>query len=278
MNNIRLPEAYRLNHEGDNMSHVVECATICYASFPDNYQRVYDNLIKRGHLSMLRHASYYYRVPTRELGAYYQQYFRANPYCHIYKGPNKFFYIVLNGQFVHENQELIEKSKINNYKVDESAFYFNQDTMRLIRLTFVVKTQIAITRELNRVSPNNIAERSTRFIDHLRKLGIRFSLPHWFPGLNIYRHVLANTMMSLSSAFYRIARSRYGLNLKPEDARYFLPLGTESEAAYTYTIGEWEKIVEKRYHDTTGRAHPDCKTVIKPIHDKIHEILSSHDA
>lgn len=273
---ITEPKTYYFPKHNGNIKHVVDCAAVCYHSNPADTLRTYNRLIEDGHLSMLRHASYYFCVPTNKLGAYYQQYFRANPYCGITKA-NKFFYIVLNGQFMHENEALIKKSGITDYAVDEEAFHYNSDTVRLIRLTFIITTQIAISRELNRVSPNNIAERSTRFIDFIRKLGIRFSRPHWFDGLNLYRRCLANVLIRISAAFYSIARSKYGLNLKAEDARYFLPLGTETEIVYTYTIDEWLKIVEKRYHDTTGKAHPDCKEAIKPIHDKIHEILSLYE-
>ena len=274
---IAEPKTYFLPNLNGNISHVAECASICYNSTPTNATDMYNKLIARRHMSMLRHATHYFCVPTNKLGAYYQQYFRANPYCGIVK-ENKFFFIVLNGQFFHENVELIKKSGILDYPSEEVAFYYNRETIRLLRLTFIVDTQIAITRELNRVSPNNIAERSTRFIDFLRKLGIRFSAPHWLGSLNLYRRVLAKVLLRIASASYRIARSKYGINLRPEDARYFLPLGTESRVAYTYTIAEWLEIVEKRYHDTTGKAHPDCKIAVKPIHDKIHEILSQYDA
>lgn len=263
---------------GGNIEHIANCTSVCYYSNPSDPEKMFHRLVERGHLSMLRHASFYYKVPTNKLGGYYIQYFRANPYCHIHKSNNKFFYIVINGQFQHEHRDIIEKSGIAMYNAAKDDFLDDKDAIRLIRLTFIIDTQIAVTRELNRVSPNNIAERSTRYIDFLRKLGIRFSKPHWYDGLNILRRVLARLLMRLASASYRIARSKYGLGLKAEDARYFLPLGVESQVAYTYTIAEWQKIVEKRYHDSTGRAHQDCKTVIKPIHDKIHEFLSEHDA
>lgn len=275
---IYKPSTTYLPADKGNIDHVAQCAAVCYNSTPSSAYQLYKSLIERGHTSMLRHASYYYRVPTSKLGAYYQQTFRANPYCHLLRGEDKFFYIVLNGQYELENEAFILKSGIKDYPSKPETFLKHKVAAKLVRLTFILDTQIAITRELNRVSPNNISERSTRYIDFLRRLGIRFSEPHWLHEANILRRLLAKALMALASLSYKIARSKYGLNLRPEDARYYLPLGTESRAAYTYTIEEWQHIVEKRYHDTTGKAHPDCKTAIKPIHDKIHEILSRYDA
>lgn len=272
--NIVQPSTFLLVNS-DNIKHVATCASYCYNSNPSEYARMYMRLIENGHLSMLRHATYYFRVPTKVLSGYYVQYFRANPYCHITKAIDKHYYLVLNGQFYYENPDIVKKSGIFGYHCDVTEFTKQEESCKLVRLTFVCDTQIAISRELNRVSPNNISERSTRYIDFLRKLGIRFSTPHWYEGLGWYRKCLANLLMKAAGLAYNIARSPRGLNLKAEDARYFLPLGVETRVAYTYTIHEWENIIEKRYHDSTGKAHPDAKIAVKPIHDYIHLFMVS---
>lgn len=259
----------------NNVDHVAECARLCYASNPADNQRLYDRLIRDGHLSMLRHETHYYKIPTKKIGGYYQQYFKENPYCGYAAPGDKHVYIVVNGQWLYEHKDtIVEKLHMRDYEVWIDEFEKHPDTFKLIRLTFCVYSQIAITRELNRVSPNNIAERSTRFIDFLRKLGIRFSIPHWYEKANIYRKALTNVLLKLSEWSYKVARSKYGLNLKAEDARGFLNLMTESCAAYTYSIKEWMHIIDLRYYGMTGKPHPDAFNAVKPIYHYIHQMIS----
>lgn len=262
---ITEPFVQPLNNR-DNVEHVAECASVCYNSTPSNAQRLYDRLIASGHISMLRHESHYYIIPEIELDEDAKSIFRHSPFCASKEIGDK-FYISTNGQF---ERELEDKHHIyiDYFEVNVSEF-FKPDIFELIRLTYVCNTQIAISRELNRVSPNNIAERSTRYIDFLRKLGLRFSKPHWWNTRNLYQRALAWLMMKSSATCYRIARSRFGLNLRAEDARYYLPLGTETQVVYTYTITEWEHILDLRFHGTTGKPHPDAKALVAPIYSYI---------
>ena len=62
----------------------------------------------------------------------------------------------------------------------------------MLYYTFVIDTGIDITRELNRKSPNAISERSTRYVDFIKKIGIIFKKCHWMTKLNLYRKVLVN--------------------------------------------------------------------------------------
>ena len=263
------PETTVIINKG-NVEHVARCASVCYHSTVANPKRLYDRLIASGHYSMLRHETHYYKIPTRFLGGYYQQYFKNNPYCGYVAPGDSYAYIVVNGQWLYEHKAMEERLKLRDYEVWENEFEARPETFKLIRLTFCVTNKIAITRELNRTSPNNIAERSTRFIDYIRKLGIRFTLPHWWNDANFYKRTLATFLLKLSEWSYGIARSKYGLNLKAEDARDFLPLMTESMAAYTYSIEEWLHIIDLRYYGLTGKPHPDAKNAVRHIHHYIH--------
>ena len=40
-----------------------------------------------------------------------------------------------------------------------------------------------------------------------------------------------------------------------------------SKVVYTYTVAEWEYIINMRLFDWTGKAHPDAKIVAKQIYD-----------
>ena len=90
-------------------------------------------------------------------------------------------------------------------------------------------------------------------------------------GLNLYRKVLVKLMCKFDEWFYKISRSKYGLNLKPEDARWCLFLDTMSKAAYTYTVRDWEYIINLRLFDYTGGAHPDAKVVMLQIKEALED-------
>ena len=52
---------------------------------------------------------------------------------------------------------------IKNSQVSSKEFANTEIGFGMMRYTFIVDTSIAVSRELNRVSPNAIAERSTRY-------------------------------------------------------------------------------------------------------------------
>lgn len=53
----------------------------------------------------------------------------------------------------------------------------------MMRYTFCVDTQISTSRELNRVSPNSIAEKSTRYVYEDGSI----CRPHWLNGYDIFK-------------------------------------------------------------------------------------------
>ena len=56
---------------------------------------------------------------------------------------------------------------------------------------------------------------------------------------------------------------RFGM--KAQDAREFLPLCTATKCVYTYSINEWQHILDLRYRGTTGKPHPNAKLVAGEI-------------
>ena len=79
-------------------------------------------------------------------------------------------------------------------------------------------------------------------------------------------------MLKVCEWFYKIARSKYGLNLPPQDARFILPLDTMSKVVYTYTVKEWEEIINMRLWDYTGKAHPDAKVIGQMLYDELYKL------
>lgn len=242
--------------------HIAKCARVCYASKVNNSpadKHLYLSLWKNGHRSMFRHAGVYYTIPEK---------IQISPKAYIgaiVVQEGTMYYVSANEQSAKEYWD----KRYYKYRVDYyNAFKINPFIKhKLIRYTFCINTGIDITREYNRKSPNAIAEQSTRYVDFNKRVGIKFKKCHWMSKCNLYRKFLYKFMLKTTELFYKISRSKFGLNLKPEDARFILPLDTMSKVVYTYTVAEWEYIINMRLFDWTGKAHPDAKIIAKQIYD-----------
>lgn len=243
----------------DTNSHIARCARVCYASDKTTgNDKMCEALWKNNHRSMFRHASVYYIIPEK---------IQINPKAYIGSqvilvGTN--YYVSTNEQCAREFWDY----KYKKYRIscEEARSNITFHNLKLLRYTFCIYTGIDITREYNRKSPNNIAEQSTRYVDFIKKVGIKFKRCHWMTKCNWYRTILYKFMLKTTECFYKIARSKYGLNLQPQDARFILPLNTMSVAVYTYTVAEWGLILNMREFDYTGKAHKDAKVIAEQIH------------
>lgn len=240
--------------------HIAKCARICYASNKSSTSSDYEfvkRLWKNKHKSMFRHAAVYYIIPEAiniNLKAY--------SYCNIFM-KDGVRYISTNYQCAKEYFQKYKRFQISNDEAWKNPIFRNNG---LLILTFKIDTGIDITREFNRKSPNAIAEQSTRYVDFIKRIGIRFKKCHWMYALNLYRKVLVKLMCKIDEWFYKISRSKYGLNLPPEDARWCLFLDTMSSVVYTYSVKEWEHIINLRLFDYTGKAHKDAKVIANKIY------------
>lgn len=257
-------------------NHVAQCAAVCYKTEKFNTAKMIERLIRDGHLSMFRHASHYYRIPKLSklglrLGRYLDdcKLFGNNPFIPYLIGESDYF-IVLNGQYVIEHAKL--ESEIREYEIPENVF--SKYAPNLVRFTFIITTSIKVSRELNRVSPNNIAEQSTRYINFLSKCGdiaICKSVDDHLD--NFAKTIITDTLTEETNAYKQLI----DLGCKPEDARRVLPLDTATRCAYTYTFDEWNHILDLRYYQKTGKAAPDAVVIGKLIHDKLVELGYLYD-
>lgn len=256
--NIQLPSVNVWLPLDGEVAHIARCARVCYASETGDDKKLVSNLIKRQHLSMFRHVGVYYIIPKgvevilpSKVGSYVD-------ICHFETET----IIATNRQVSMEYM-----SKYEKYEIPYSAAIIDERFIKngFIRVTICIKTGIDITREYNRKSPNAISEQSTRYVDFIKKIGIVFKHCHWMNGLNLYRYCLVRFMCKLDEWMYKLSRSKYGLNLKPQDARWCLFLDTMSKVIYTYSLKDWEYILNLRLYDYTGKAHPDAKIVAKTI-------------
>ena len=263
-------------------SHIARCSRICYGhedKEPNQEadKKMVDGLIKRGHLSMLRHASTYIS-DLQYASRYLQHHINHSPYWNYnidigYASTNFQEYM----QQEIENESVIGVS--NSKFLEECAK--NPKLFELYRMTFCITTQISTSRELNRKSPNAIAERSTRFCSS--KDGLEIVRPWWSKSSeediingNCTHKEFLYYINAISEA-ERVYKSLLDEGMKPEDARGILPLDTATKVIYTYSIREWQHILDLRLYDKTGKAHPNVHVVMEMLKDQINNFAKEHN-
>lgn len=261
-------------------SHIARCARVCYGKEykepnQETDEKMVEGLIKRRHLSMLRHASVYISH-LEEILPYLEKHIANSPYWNY----NMYLrYASTNLQeFMQSKTDRAPVTDISNKQFLEECSK-HLDLFNLYRLTFCITTQISTSRELNRVSPNNIAERSTRYCSS--KDGLEICRPWWLK--NSQEHY-SNRNLSPNEYWYFYTLSNIELayktllnnGMKPEDARGILPLDTATKVIYTYNVQEWQHILDLRYYEITGKPHPNAKLIAGKIRDEINKFAIEH--
>lgn len=253
------------------ISHVARCARVCYASETDNEMsnvKLYNSLENKGHTSMFRHESRYYVIVKKEIEEkLYKKIYnelKKYDYCPYinYTVYNGYIYIATNGDFVRNKEYNVLINLLQNFEIDAMAFEGDDINKKLIRHTFCITTQISTSRELNRTSPNNIAEQSTRYVNFGKKGGITICVPHWWDDASWFKKFIHKTYWKGCEIMYNLCLK---IGMKPEDARGVLPLDTATRVVYTYDTFEWENIIKLRYIGSTGKPHPNAKAVIAQV-------------
>ena len=255
-------------------SHIARCARVCYGKeYKEPNQeadkKMVDGLIKRNHLSMLRHNSAYFVFTNHLPEEFKSEYVNT-------LSQEDYIYASTNGQFTLEHNN---KADLNSHVFLNLCRKY-PELFKLYRLTFCITTQISTSRELNRVSPNNIAERSTRYCSS--KDGLEICRPWWLK--NSQEHY-SNRNLSPDEYWYFYTLSNIELayktllnnGMKPEDARGILPLDTATKVIYTYSIREWQHVLDLRLYDKTGIAHPNVHVVMQMVKDQINNFAKEHN-
>lgn len=262
--------------QGDDVkAHVAKCARVCYGKETGNDDVTINTLLKKHHWSMFRHESVYVIGEfTSRLSIALTRY-DNNPYIDWTFHNNK-LYIVTNGNFIldlKEQQEVNAHAQvlltyINYYRVSEDTFFNNEIGYNMMRYTFCIITQISTSRELNRVSPNNIVEQSTRYVYENGNL----CRPYWISpaeaelfnnnnsfeldeAVDLYLNECNNSFNT-----YKFLIEDY--NFSRQDARGVLPLDTATKCIYTYSINEWKHIIKLR---SDSAAHPNTQIISNMI-------------
>lgn len=301
------PKVIELTYDKDTaINHIARCARICTGhpltgglTESEKDVRTVNNLIKSKHNSVFRHWIHYVK-------------FRNDIYPEIYGIAR----VVQNAPQVQlRNTGYLTLMTFNHNIVIDYPLYCEQllkfevtleefmnteyaDDLRCF--TFACRTQISTSRELNRVSPNAIVERSTRYVEegticqshwftsnydeYYYKYDYDINC-HYLAGDDNVWHPFANFPIYLGK-YNQPQLQRYLLKtneafeaykalikegMAKEDARGLLPIDTMTVVIYTYSLREWKRIIDNRYYGITGRPHPNAKFIAGDIKNAINE-------
>ena len=157
----------------DSKAHVARCARVCYGRETGNDEATIKRLINDEHWSMFRHGTYYIIAndSDKTLETIVINY--ANTIGFSYHYEKHVYYITVNGNWVLDHKT--QFGYLSKYIVPIEDFCNTEIGFHMMRYTFCVDTQISTSRELNRVSPNSIAEKSTRYVYEDGSI----CRPHW---------------------------------------------------------------------------------------------------
>lgn len=152
----------------NNESHILRCAQVCYASEKNitDVNSWLESKWKNGHKSIFRHGTYYFAIPVVVCTEYMRSFFKNSPYVGYYEN-KEWVFISINGQTYREITWFHHLFKYSTSEIGLQGFIEDdadrQGITNIIRKTLFIQTQISTSRELNRTSPNNICEQSTRY-------------------------------------------------------------------------------------------------------------------
>lgn len=258
----------------DSKAHVARCARVCYGRETGNDEATIKRLINDEHWSMFRHGTYYIIAndSDKTLETIIINY--ANTIGFSYHYEKHVYYITVNGNWVLDHKTPF--GYISKYIVPIEDFCNTEIGFHMMRYTFCVDTQISTSRELNRVSPNSIAEMSTRYV---YKDG-SICRPYWLNKELIKQYEEEPIVDDMVSTVYldscNDSFKRYEFlvenGVHRQDARGVLPLDTATRCIYTYSINEWRHIIDLRYYGTTGKPHPNAKIIAGMIRNNLMEL------
>ena len=270
--------------------HIARCARICYRSEGGNDEKLVTALWNNNHRSMYRHATKYFCIPKNYLKDYaLAYYFDNNPFITTLI-TDKDIFVSANLQWIKEHDDfynIVTKYEISDIDIFNLAKE-NNDIYNIIRYTFRVVTQISTSRELNRVSPNNIAEQSTRYVYDDDGTLCR---PHWMTDeeANYFnnteygdiksdyaiQHLIAYEYINSCVNSFSVYKRLIYYDLNKQDARGVLSLDTATVCVYTYSGIEWRHILDLRYRGITGAPHPNAKIIAGMISDKLYKLTNN---
>lgn len=263
----------------DSKAHVARCARVCYGRETGNDEATVKRLLDSKHWSMFRHITYHIIANDSDKDLENLIINHANTIGFSYHYEKHIYYITVNGNWALDHKVPFEY--LSKYIVPIEDFRNTEIGFHMMRYTFCIDTQISTSRELNRVSPNSIAEKSTRYVYEDGNI----CRPHWMTDEEVdylnnepifeewcNSHKKASIYRNSCNDSFNKYKLLVDIGMHRQDARGVLPLDTATRCVYTYSTKEWFDIIKKRVYHTTGKAHPNATIICKLIEQELNEL------
>lgn len=294
------PEAHILPVTGNILKHVERCGRIAYKSedaiTDGSHVRFIQNIIQRGHESVLEHGNYVFELPEMEYKETVMIYDSLNFDSYKEEGySGRLRFSLHTGRpLVSGNirawRDFIRVCQADTMNVPpwvKIAFAYNPafaglrlivdkygafNALHLTDLTpkeadihwtetvhFVCSR--AISHELVRHRALSPTQESQRFCNYSKgKFGgeITFIEPLWTKDDELQRRLWSNTMEMLEDGYLGFLQ----VGRQSQEAREVLPNSTKTELVMTGTLGEWKHFFDLRCADD---AHPEMRRIAVPL-------------
>lgn len=294
------PEAHILPVRGSILQHVERCGRIAYKSedaiTEGSYIRFIQNIIKRGHESVLEHGNYIFRLKEHIFFNFLDIYVNLDASSKEAKEKGytkRLRYTMDYGRFIVSGnirawRDFIRLCNLDGKTVPvwvNAAFSKNPAMTDLIpglwrgnferienRNELTAKEQEehwtetvhficsrAISHELVRHRALAPTQESQRYCNYSKgKFGgeVTFIEPLWYPSM-----LLEQAWTDAESAYFGLLE----LGKQPQEAREVLPNSTKTELVMTGTLGEWKHFFFLRCADD---AHPEARRIAIPLREE----------
>ena len=274
--------------ENDPLIKIEKMGRICYKSesecTKETAKKFYDSLINSGHLSVLEHATFLFKVRdniTYEKAkrckflncTYAEDYYVSGNLRAIFESKLNGLMVPLLIKYPElanrglglevENLANFERLMYSNQSsvVEAPHFSFESEQMKHMYYTVVFDTDRGVSHEMVRHRLASFSQESTRYCNYAKdKFGHELTFIKPFGSddwTNEQKYDYVQALKFAEKSYFSLLDS----GLTPQQARGVLPTDIKTTIAVTMNLENWKHFFDLRYHGTTGKPHPNMKEV-----------------
>lgn len=271
--------------EKDPLIKIEKMGRICYKSENENYttetaKKFYNSLINSGHLSVLEHATFIFKVHdiityerakrNRFLNcSHVVDYYVSGNLRAIFESEIMGLIVPLlskypdlehkklpksDKQFYRSSSEVIESDVLLDFKMES-------EVMKHRYYTVVFETDRGVSHEMVRHRLASFSQESTRYCNYSKdKFGHELTFVKPFGSdewTNEQKYDYVEALKAAEKSYFNLIAS----GLSPQQARGVLPTDLKTTIAVTMNLEGWKHFFDLRYHGVTGKPHPNMKQV-----------------
>ena len=274
------------------------CGRTCYKSedkiTADSADKFVQMVVKRGHLSVLEHATLALSIPDRVVSQFFEDYRGLLSHMNLsgettHEGATiisgnlrAWMELLVAGGFLATGYNQIENIIMAYCPPAHDAFFKNEIREPVIKnikpisineipeeerplheyKTVRFITNRGVTHELVRHRPASYSQESTRYCNYGGK-EMEFIRPVWWEESTKFGRNIFNIACEDSEHDYKQALK---VGWRPEQAREILPNALKTEIVVTANLKEWAHILKLR---TSKAAHPQIRALMEPLRDEL---------